>query len=136
MLESPISFSELKDTSDSMPKAKALGLDGIPPELLLCLWDLVGPVILDSIKFLLSTGSFNRDQKIALISLLLKKGKDPLEGSSHRPISILNSNFKLFAKVFCQDDWTPVSHPWFIQTKLILSKAECLVIISVIYYIL
>ncbi len=46
-----------------------------------------------------AVGFFHRDQKNALISLLLKKGKDPADCSSYRPLSILNADFKLFAKI-------------------------------------
>ena len=98
-LEAPITLTELKDALDSMPKFKSPGLDGIPPELLSQLWHLVGPILLNSINFSLEIGSFHRDQKITLISLLLKKGKDPQECSSYRPLSILNCDFKLYAKV-------------------------------------
>ena len=77
-LEAPITLTELKDALNSMPEAKSPGLDGIPPELLVAIWDLVGPVILDSFNFSLMVGSFHWDQKITLISLLLKKWQRPV----------------------------------------------------------
>ncbi len=42
-------------------------------------------------------GVFHRDQKTSLISLLLKKGKDPLD---YRPISLIPCDLKIYAKVF------------------------------------
>ncbi len=68
-------------------------------ELLSELWHIIGPILLDSIIFSLKVGSFHRDQKTALISLLLKRDKDPAECTSYRPLSILNCDFKLYAKV-------------------------------------
>ena len=99
LLEAPITLKEVEDALVAMPKGKSPGLDGIPPELLSALWHLIGPIVFDSFNFSLDVGSFHRDQKIALISLLLKKGKDPAKCSSYRPLSILNADFKLFAKV-------------------------------------
>lgn len=78
------------------------GLDGIPPELLLAHWDLIGPLLLNSINYSLKIVSFHRDQKTVLISLLLKKDKDPLECSSYRPLALLNSDFKIYSKVLAK----------------------------------
>ncbi len=72
----------------SLQKGKS-GSDGIPPELYLALWDTVGALILESINYALEHKTFHRDQKTALITLLLKDGKDPMECSSYRPISLI-----------------------------------------------
>lgn len=77
-----------------MPNHQAL--DGLPPELFLELWDIIGPPLLD---FALNTGSFHHDQNTSLISVLLKKGKPPLRCGSYRPISLITTELKLFAKV-------------------------------------
>ncbi len=73
-LEVPITLTELKNSLVLMPKAKSLRSDGIPPELIMVLWDLVGSVILDSVNFSLAIEGFHWDQKFSLISLLIKKG--------------------------------------------------------------
>lgn len=44
-LDSPVSLTELKDALAPMPKSKSPGLDGIPPDLLLPLWDLIGTTV-------------------------------------------------------------------------------------------
>uniref|UniRef100_A0A3B1KHZ5 Reverse transcriptase domain-containing protein n=1 Tax=Astyanax mexicanus TaxID=7994 RepID=A0A3B1KHZ5_ASTMX len=99
LLDAPIELDELHKAIKDLQKGKSPGLDGLPPELYLDLWDLVGTLILDSFNFAIESGSFHRDQKTALISLLLKKGKDPLQCSSYRPISLICGDVKLFAKV-------------------------------------
>lgn len=47
-------------------------------------------------------GFFNRDVNSAIISLLHKKGKDTTLYSSHRPLSLINSDMKLYTKVLAK----------------------------------
>ncbi len=78
-MEAPLSLEELHVSLKSLQKGKSPGLDGLPPELYLEIWDLVGILMLNSFNFAIEHGVFHRDQKTSLISLLLKKGKDPLD---------------------------------------------------------
>ncbi len=104
--ESKAYISAIKSSDDQVttnPVAindKSPGLDGLPPELYLEIWDLVGTLMLNSFNFAIEHGVFHRDQKTSLISLLLKKGKDPLDCSSYRPISLIPCDLKIYAKVF------------------------------------
>ncbi len=99
-LEAPLSLEELHVSLKSLQKGKSPGLDGLPPELYLEIWDLVGTLMLNSFNFAIEHGVFHRDQKTSLISLLLKTGKDPLGCSSYRPISLIPCDLKIYAKVF------------------------------------
>lgn len=94
-LEAPLKLDELHGALKCLNKGKSPGLDGLPPELV---WDLVGTLMLNSFNFAIEAGTFHRDQKTALITLLLKKGKDPLDCSSFRPISLITSDLKVYAK--------------------------------------
>ena len=97
-LDTPITLDEIFLSLKQMKKGKSPGLDGIPPELYLTFWEDLGPLILNMFQKALQEGSFNRDVKTAIISLLCKSGKDPTLCASYRPISLLNSDKKLFAK--------------------------------------
>ena len=69
-LEAPLSLEELHEALKSLQKGKSPGLDGLPPELYLEIWDVVGTLMLDSFNFAIEHGTFHRDQKTSLISLL------------------------------------------------------------------
>ncbi len=99
-LEAPLSLEELHVSLKSLQKGKSPGLDGLPPELYLEIWNLVGILMLNSFNFAIEHGAFHRDQKTSLISLLPKKGKDPLDCSSYGPISLIPCDLKIYAKVF------------------------------------
>ncbi len=71
-----------------------------PPWIIFRNLDLVGILMLNSFNFAIEHGAFHRDQKTSLISLLLKKGKDPLDCSSYRPISLIPCDLKIYAKIF------------------------------------
>lgn len=90
-LETPFTLLELEEALGLMQKRKSSGLDGLPPELFLELWDIVGALLLNSFNYALDIGSFHRDQNTSLISVLLKKDKPPLKCGSYRPISLITN---------------------------------------------
>lgn len=85
-----------------MCSGKSPGLDGIPPEFYTTFWDSLGPLLFDMIQAAVKRGSFSRDMNIAVISLLIKKDKDPNDCASYRPLSLLNADLKIYAKLLAR----------------------------------
>lgn len=54
------------------------------------------------IVFSIEKARFSRDVNTALISLLLKRDKDPTDCSSYCPLSLLNSDLQIFAKLLAR----------------------------------
>ena len=54
------------------------------------------------IQYSIKEGSFSRDVNSALISLLLKKGKDRVECPSYRPLSLLHADLKFYVKLLAR----------------------------------
>lgn len=98
-LDKPITLEELLKAVKGTKKGRTPGIDGIPVELYLQLWDLLGPIWLEAIHYASNIGSFHRDLNTALITVIPKPGKDHLECANYRPISLINADLKIFSKV-------------------------------------
>ena len=62
-LDYHLTLEDLRSALTSMKRGKSPGLDGIPPELFLEIWDTVRPLILGSINHALKHGEFHRDKQ-------------------------------------------------------------------------
>lgn len=101
-LDGSVTLQECEASVKDMQKGKSAGPDGIPPEFYLTFWPLIGPLLVEMIQYSIKVGSFLRGVNVALISPLLKKGKDPVECSSYRPLSLLNADLKTYVKLLAR----------------------------------
>ena len=81
-----------------MARGKAPGLDGLPMEFYLRFWDAIGSDLVSVLNSCLDSGSLALSQRRGVISLSFKKG-DRLDPRNWRPISLLNVDYKLAARV-------------------------------------
>lgn len=127
-LDKPITLEEGGDATRAMQRGKSPGIDGIPPEFYVSFWEQLGPFLLDMVIFC----RFSRDVNPALISSLLKRGKDPTDCSSCRPLSLLNSDLKIFAKLLTRrlECYMPSlvnsDQTGFIKSRLAMDNVRCL----------
>ena len=63
LLDSPISLDELKEALGEMKKGASPGFDGIPPELILKFWSLLGPPLTENDSVLNRTRFSTRKQQ-------------------------------------------------------------------------
>lgn len=98
-LVKPIILDELIKAINAINKGKALGIDGIPPELYAAFWPQLGPLFLEMINYSIIKGSFSDSSNMAVISLLLKSNKLLMDCSFYRPLRLLNTELKVFAKI-------------------------------------
>jgi len=88
-------------------------------------------MILSSIKH----GSLSENCNPALITLLLKKDKDPSICSSYRPISLLNTDMKLLAKILAkhlEPLMTKLVHPGqtgFVKSRISSDNVDCYILL-------
>ena len=91
---------EIATAVSAMKNGKSPGPEGFPTKFYRTFSGLLGPFL--SWLFaecLNNTSKLQPSLFQASISLLLKKNKDPLECGSYRPISLLNCDYKIIAKL-------------------------------------
>lgn len=89
-LDSPIKAEEIKKAISSMRVGKSPGLDGFPSEYYKKYVDKLAPILKRVYAESFSLGKLPETFNQALISLIVKKDKDPTDPGSFRPISLIN----------------------------------------------
>ena len=82
-----------------MQSGKAPGPDGYPTEFYKKFVDKLAPLLLRMFNDSLDRGALPQTLPEASITLLLKPGKEQTDCGSYRPISLLNVDSKILAKV-------------------------------------
>ena len=98
MCEGNITMQECIDALKTMPNNKTPGTDGFPPEFYKYFIQDVGQYLLRSFQYSFDNRVLSIDQRSGIINLIPKKDKDPLYLDNWRPISILNTDYKIIAK--------------------------------------
>lgn len=85
-----------------MSKNKCPGSDGLTAEFYLNFWEILQEPLLNSFLFSLERGVLSGEQRTGVISLIPKKGVDRQLISNWRPITLLNTDFKIFSKALAK----------------------------------
>ena len=96
--EGHLSTDECFMALQGMARRKAPGLDGLPMEFYLKFWNVVGADLVSVLNSCLDSGCLSLSQRRGIISLSFKKG-DRLDPCNWRPITVLNVDYKLAARV-------------------------------------
>lgn len=101
-LNQPISIDEIRKTILSLPQGKSPGPDGFPSEYYKLFHQTLSPFLLETFNKAIRTSSFPKEMLGAYVTTIPKQGKDPLLPESYRPISLLNTDLKIFAKLLAK----------------------------------
>ena len=94
-----ITKDELKKAVNQMKTNKSPGTDGFQPEFYKYFWDQLGDLLHDSITYAFLVNTLSSGQKRAVLRLIPKKDKDITQLKNWRPISLLNSDYKILTQV-------------------------------------
>ena len=97
--EGVITESEVRAALRTVANNKSPGLDGLPYELYLRLSHLFVPILTDVFNHWFAQGSIPGQVSRGLITLLQKKDTQGGELDDYRPITLLNTEFKILARV-------------------------------------
>ena len=96
--EQNITLKEIKIAVDNLSSNKSPGPDGIPIEFYKTFWPEIGELVFQSFINGFDKGELIDSQKQGIITLIPKKGKDLTDLKSWRPLSLLNTDYKIIAK--------------------------------------
>ena len=98
-LEKSITKEEIVIDISSLNSGKSPGPDGFLAEFFKSFSSILSPQLCTVLSDSLKLGRLPASFTDACITLTAKKGKDPVDCSSYRPISLLNVDAKILAKV-------------------------------------
>ena len=108
-----ISVEELEAALRRLPRGKAPGNDGLPYELYSALWPELGPrlcAVLNEAYHSPLEAPLPASMRAGRIALIFKgKGADRASPASYRPITLLNSDYKIAASVLASRFAAPLS---------------------------
>lgn len=99
LLEAPITEECIMEVIASLPTSKAPGSDGLPLEFYSKFQEVLLPKLQALYSHIYESGTHPCTMGEALIVLILKPGKDPFYPESYRPISLLQLDVKILAKI-------------------------------------
>ena len=98
-LDREITEEEIETVIKEMKKNKTPGTDGFPIEFYIFFWLDLKIFMLSSFKRSLEDQSLSINQKRGIITCLPKPNKDRLNLKNWRPITLLNTDYKILSKV-------------------------------------
>lgn len=101
-LDENLSVEELSEALKDLSSGKAPGPDGLPIQLYKTFAGKLLPHLLEVFNESFEKGILPPSLRAAIISLLLKPGKCPLERTSYRPISLISCDTKILRKALAR----------------------------------
>ena len=100
--DADITLQEIEDAVKGLANNKAPGPDGLPGEFYQMFWNDISKLVTKTFQDAFKKGQLCQSQRRGVICLIPKQGKDLTKLQSWRPLSILNTDYKIIAKVLAK----------------------------------
>ena len=97
--EKQIDIDECKKAIDNLSSGKSPGSDGFTADFYKYFWNEIKFLLFDSFNHSFATSTLSIDQRRGILSLNPKKDKDIRYLKNWRPITLLNTDYKILAKI-------------------------------------
>ena len=94
-----ITEKELLTSLKALKNGKTPGSDGLTTDFYKFFWNDIKLLLLESYNYALKIGQLSIEQRRGILSLIPKKNKNRLFLKNWRPISLLNTDYKIIAKL-------------------------------------
>ena len=99
LCDEDITLLECSIALKEMPNNKSPGSDGFTTEFYKFFWPDIKELVFNSVKYAQLSEHLSIEQRRGVLSLIPKKDKDTRYLKNWRPISLLNTDYKIVAKV-------------------------------------
>ena len=99
VLDSLITQDECKEALEMLPKSKTPGSDGLTTEFYLFFWEVLSDYFYNSLLMSIEKGELTIEQRRGVINIIPKGDKDHRLIKNWRPITVLNVDYKIIAKI-------------------------------------
>jgi hypothetical protein len=112
----PVTLEEVSEVVKQLPSGKAPGIDAIPAEFYQELLEDIDSDIFSFVSEAINQASISDELNVSKIALL-PKTEDRSKIQNFRPISLLNTLYKVVAKIYA-NRMKPLLHHWIIPSQI------------------
>ena len=124
VLMQPLTMEEVKKAMKNLPAGKAPGVDAVPAEFYQDLWEEIGADIFNFAAESIEQAHISAEMNVSKIALL-PKTEDRSRIKNFRPISLLNTLYKLIAKIYATR-MKPLLHHWILPSQTGFVPNRCI----------
>ena len=123
-LMQPLTMEEVSEAMKQLPEGKSPGVDSIPAEFYHELWEYIDVDIFNFVSESITQCFLTEELNISKIALL-PKSEDRIRIQNYRPISLLNTLYKIVAKVYA-NRMKPLLHNWILPSQTGFVPNRCI----------